>query len=249
MLKTAFILSLTLGVHLYADNPALPDFDQAGSDAKAITLADQTMERMGGRQNWDAARYITWRFFGRRLRVWDKWTGDIRFESDGSTVLMNIHTKKGRCWNDAVAVSHPDSLQKALDGAYKAWINDSYWLVMPYKLKDSGVTLKYLGPGQTENGLAADVLELTFKEVGVTPQNKYHVYIDQKEKLVTQWDFYPTADTPEPRFKIPWANWQVYGNIWLSDDRGERGHSDVAVYDELPQSIFTSPDPIKFSGK
>lgn len=46
---------------------------------------------------------------------------------------------------------------------------------MPYKLKDSGVTLKYKGEGQTEEGEPAQVLVLTFKDVGVTPQNKYEV--------------------------------------------------------------------------
>jgi hypothetical protein len=249
MLKAAFILCLTLATHLSADNPPLPGFDQAGSDPEAIALADQTMERMGGRQNWDATRYITWRFFGKRLHVWDKWTGDIRVEADGGTVLMNIHTKKGKAWKNSAEITNSDALQQALDGAYKAWINDSYWLVMPYKLKDSGVTLKYLGAGHTEDERAADILELTFKEVGVSPQNKYHVYIDQQEKLVTQWDFYPTTDTAEPRFKGSWANWQTYGKILLSDNRGERGHSGVAVFDELPQRVFTHPDPVGFSGK
>ena len=48
------------------------------------------------------------------------------------------------------------------------WINDTYWLVMPFKLKDSGVTLKYVGDGKTQAGDDADVLAMTFKNVGVT---------------------------------------------------------------------------------
>ncbi len=33
-----------------------------------------------------------------RLHVWDKWTGDIRFEQGDLTVLMNIHSKEGRAF-------------------------------------------------------------------------------------------------------------------------------------------------------
>ena len=75
-------------------NPALPGFDEAGSDPRAIEIADAVMERLGGRANWDATRYLTWRFFGKRLHVWDKWTGDLRFEQGDLVVLMNIHSRE-----------------------------------------------------------------------------------------------------------------------------------------------------------
>ena len=77
------------------ENPPAKGFNTAASDPKAIAVADQAMTALGGRKNWDATRYITWRFFGFRLHVWDKWTGDIRFEQGELTVLMNIHSKEG----------------------------------------------------------------------------------------------------------------------------------------------------------
>ncbi|MCC7264351.1 MAG: hypothetical protein IT369_17715 [Candidatus Latescibacteria bacterium] len=202
------------------------------------------MERLGGRHNWDQTRYLTWRFFGKRLHVWDKWTGSIRFEEGGLVVLMNINSGKGRAWQEGQEVSEPDTLKARLNRAYEAWINDSYWLVMPYKLKDSGVTLKYKGEGQTQDGKAAQVLVLTFKGVGVTPQNKYEVWVDQQNHLVTQWAYYADAADAEPRFTGPWANWQPYGKIWLADDHGRMKHTDIAVFDELPASVFTDPAPV-----
>ena len=111
---------------------------------------------------------------------------------------------------------------------------------MPYKLKDTGVTLRYRGLEATEDGRPAEVVELTFEDVGVTPQNKYEVWIDQESRLVTQWAFYRDAADAEPRFTGPWTNWQRHGPILLSDGRGERGHTGVAVFDELPESVFTS---------
>jgi hypothetical protein len=227
-----------------SENPPAPGFDIAGSDAQAIAVADAVMERLGGRDSWDQTRFLTWRFFGKRRHVWDKWTGDIRYESGDLLVLMNIHTRRGRAWQNGAEIVDADTLAARLRHGYEAWINDSYWVFMPFKLKDSGVTLKYKEKGQTEDGRAADVLVLTFREVGVTPQNKYEVWVDEETRLVTQWAFYTKAADAEPRFVNPWANWQQYGRIWLSDDRGRRKHTEIAVFDELPPSVFTRPEPV-----
>jgi hypothetical protein len=116
---------------------------------------------------------------------------------------------------------------------------------MPYKLKDSGVTLKYLGQDMTEEGLPAHLLELTFRDVGVTPDNRYQVWVDIHTSLVRQWSFYREASATEPGFVMPWSNWRQYGRIWLADDFGRRRHSDVAVFDQLPAQVYSSPDPVQ----
>ncbi len=227
-------------------NPPAPGFDLAGSDPRAVRIADEVMQALGGRTAWDNTRYITWKFFGKRRHIWDKWTGDIRVEDGkGLVVVMNLNTRKGRAWQNGQEITHPDSLQTKLQFAYEAWVNDSYWMFMPYKLKDTGVTLKYLGEGKTQDGRRADILQLTFKGVGVTPQNKYRVYVDKQTRLVMQWDFFRNAGDTEPLFSTPWANWKRYGNVLLSNDRGKRKHSDIAVFQELPESVFRKPEPLK----
>jgi len=242
----AAVIILLFTVSLTAqDNPAMEGFNAEGSDAKAITIADEVVAAHGGRSNWDNTRYVSWKFFGRRMHVWDKWTGNIRVESKDNVILMNLHTMKGRAWKNGEEVVQPDSLAKMMKGGEAAWINDSYWMFLPFKLKDSGVTLKYTGSGETADGRAADVLQLTFEEVGNTPENKYLVYIDAETRLLTQWDFYTKFDDPEPRFSTPWANWEKHGNIMLSADRGQYQHSDIKVFDELPESVFTSPEAVK----
>jgi hypothetical protein len=234
-------------------NPPAPGFDLDGSDPRAIEIADRVMAAMGGRQAWDATRFLRWRFFGRRLHVWDKHSGDIRVEGvDSETdepyvVLMNLHTLEGRAWRAGREVTAAEELAELLDLGEAVWINDSYWMFMPYKLKDSGVTLEYVGQGTMADGRAADVLELTFCEVGRTPENKYHVYVAKDSSLVEQWDFYAQAADSEPRFRVPWGNWQRYGQILLSDDRGERDQSEIGVFAELPASVFESPEPVDWS--
>jgi hypothetical protein len=251
-LPQLLILSATLLLPnlLAADNPPAPGFNLVGSDPEAIAIADQVMDRMGGRAAWDNTHYITWRFFGGRRHVWDKFTGDIRVEgTDRETdktflILMNIHTRQGRAWSAGTEITDPVELAKRLDYGEAVWINDGYWIFMPYKLKDSGVTLKYLGERTMLDGRPAKVLQLTFEGVGRTPENKYFVYVAEDSGLVEQWDFFDSAENSEPGFQNPWHNWRTYGEILLSDSRGERGHTDIAVFSELPAAVLHSPEPV-----
>lgn len=232
-------------------NPPAPGFNAAASDKEAIALADATMRAMGGRAAWDRTRTLTWNFFGLRRHVWDKHTGHLRVEyvdrESGAPVpvLMNLNTGEGRVWHDRREITDEKTLAAMLEHARSAWVNDSYWMFMPYKLKDTGVTLKYVGRRTTTEGEEAEVIQLTFEQVGDTPENKYLVYIDPESKLVVQWDFYRRASDDEPAMSTPWTSWRRYGEILLSDSRGgNRVHTDVGVADQLPQRVFKTPDPI-----
>lgn len=76
-------------------NPPAPGFHAEASDAKAIEIADEVMNAMGGRQGWDETRYIVWTFFGRRKLFWDKYSGDVRVETEDITYLVNINENSG----------------------------------------------------------------------------------------------------------------------------------------------------------
>jgi len=221
-------------------NPPAPGFDIAHSDPAAVELADSIMDAMGGRRNWEKTRFISWNFGTRKL-VWDKKEGHVRIESapDSTVYLVNIHDLKGRVQVRGQELTESDSLQKMLAKGKSIWINDSYWLFMPFKLKDTGVTLKYLGEDTISAGVNSNVLELTFDNVGDTPQNRYRVYVDLKDNLVKQWAFYREASQDTPSWVLPWDNYRRYGNILLSADRtGGRGPKEVRVNEKLPEEIF-----------
>ena len=223
-------------------NPPAPGFDLAHSDPAAVELADSIMVAMGGRENWDKTRYISWNFFGRRNLVWDKADGNVRIESipDSTIYLVNVNTGKGRVEVKGTELTEPDSLQKMLAKAKSIWINDSYWLVMPFKLKDTGVTLKYLGEDTTLTGIKSNVLEVTFKDVGDTPENKYRVYVDVKDNLVKQWAYYKDASQDTASQIWPFDNYRKYGDILLSANRSDdKGPRDVRVDATLPRELFT----------
>ncbi len=245
----AFLPALLLALALAAagcalqqadENPAAEGFNSAGSDPRAIALADEVMLAMGGRKAWDDTRFISWDFFGARTLLWDKHTGWVKIETpkDSLTVAVNINTGEGRAVKAGNPVTQPDSLAKYLEQGKRAWINDAYWLVMPFKLKDSGVTLTWLRTATTQDGHAATVLGLTFDNVGVTPQNRYEVYVDDEKKLVTQWAFFPTAMLDTPRFITPWAGYEKHGGILLAGGRGERALTAIQVLDSVPEGTF-----------
>src|SRR3990170_2643150 len=223
-------------------NPAAEDFNLANSDPAAVELADSIMEAMGGWENWNNTRFISWNFFGRRDLTWDKKQERVRIESpnDSITYLVNLNTLTGKVWVKGQELPPGDSLNNMLKRGKSIWINDSYWLVMPFKLKDSGVTLKYLGEDTLMTGLPCNVLQLTFENVGDTPQNKYQIYVDLADNLVKQWAYYSDANQDSANFVRPWDNCKKYGNILLSADRSDDGGpKNVKVEDKIDEKIFT----------
>ena len=223
-------------------NPPAPGFDVAHSDPAAVELADSVMAAMGGRENWEKTRFISWNFFGRRNLAWDKTRGRVRIESipDSTIYLVDISDLKGRVQVRGKEVTEADTLQKLLTRGKSIWINDSYWLVMPFKLKDSGVTLKYLGEDIAASGVRCNVLELTFDNVGDTPENKYRVYVDVNDNLVKQWAYYKNASQDSASQIWPFDNYKKYGNILLSADRSDnKGPRNVRVDEKLPDKLFT----------
>jgi hypothetical protein len=226
---------------LHDENPAANGFNAEGSDQKAIDIADQVMQAMGGRKNWDDERFFKWNFFGSRTLWWDKLKGDVRIQmhkSDSTVILVNIYDGSGKVFLNGSETSHPDSLSKYLKRGKGIWINDAYWLFMPFKLKDTGVTLNYIGEDTTQTGIAAHKLQLTFDNVGNTPQNKYNVWVDKSDDLVKQWAFFRENNMEEPNFINPWAGYEKYGSLLLSGDRGRRKISDIEVPDQMDASIF-----------
>ncbi len=222
----------------------VPKGDPGTSDGKALKIADEVMRAMGGQAAWDATHYISWNFFGSRTLLWDKWTGDVRIEwlKKPRTVIVNVVSGKGKVLLNGVEQSQSDTLTKYLQMGKEIWINDSYWLVMPFKLRDPGVTLHYLGEKATDDGKAADLLQMTFSKVGVTPDNKYQVWVDKKTRLVTQWAYFANFNDKKPQFQQSWTNYERYGQILLSSDRGsEKGRTlrPIQVMTTVPEGTFT----------
>ncbi|HOX82336.1 MAG TPA: hypothetical protein PLJ60_00345 [Chryseolinea sp.] len=222
------------------ENPSTEGFDLAYSDPAAVELADSVMSAMGGRKNWDKTRFISWNSGDGRNLFWDKELNRVRIESleDSTTYLLNTKTLEGKVQIKGQTLTIPDSLNKMLSDAKGMWISDSYWLVMPFNLKDNGVTLKYLGEDTLQAGGLCNVLELTYSNTGDKPQNKYEVFVDIKDNLIKQWAYYGNAEKETAEWIKPWDNYQTYGNILLSADRSDGAGPKNVKVEKLDDKIF-----------
>lgn len=239
------------------ENPPAEWFNEEDSDERAIELADLTMQKMGGRAAWDDVRYVTWYFTPSMRRfIWDRVRNVVRLEHVTAdpedetqplpgVLVFDLLRLTGRYWVDGVEETGEGKIASMAQLGLRVWSNDAYWLFMPYKLKDSHTTIKHLGEREMiEDRGMAEVLELTFKGIGITPLNKYHVYISKETGLIEQWDFFPRQDSAAPRFQLPWDNWTRHGPILLSGNHGQLSITDIAVFDDLPDWVWTQGEPL-----
>lgn len=240
--------------------PAAGAFDPAGSDPQAIAIADRMLATLGGEEAWAAARNLVFTFavargdteLARRTHYWERATGRHRVEytdRDQRSVVV-IHSLGDSALALAAIggqpVTDPAAQRDLKERAHAMWVNDTYWLLMPYKLKDPGVHLAYEGE-QSADGRMWDVIHLRFDHVGLTPGDHYWAYVNRETGLLERWAFRLESMPPgaEPK-AFDWMNWRRYGRILLSDARvAVDGNQriffpDLAVFDELPASVFTS---------
>lgn len=244
--KTAVVEDTTQVLITY-NNPPAEGFDVEGSHPIAILLADQVMNAMGGREKWNATDVIHWNFFGKRKLLWDKNNNWVRVDilESETVVVLNMNDHSGRAWISGKEVTDSTTLENLLSSAKDMWINDAYWLVMPFKLKDSGVTLSYIREDTSMNGEKSDVIGLTFENVGNTPQNAYEVWVSIDSRLVVQWAYFKNESDEEPVFILPWTDYKSYDGLLLSGERGEKDITEIAVFDEVPKGAFQSPENIE----
>jgi hypothetical protein len=200
-----------------------------GSDPRAVAVALRVMQALGGEAAWNATRYLRFDFavdrggktVMRRAHAWDKWTGRYRVEGKDKegrdvVVAMNLNTREGSAAVAGKALAG-EELKRTLESGYAWWVNDAYWLVMPYKMRDPGVVLTLAGR-EKKGEDAWDKVLLTFEGVGLTPKDRYWVFVNAKTSLVDRWEFVLKGEKTPP-VPFDWRGWRAYGKIQLADDR------------------------------
>lgn len=244
-----FILVLLTTFSCKEKEAALPASEKATQnktviqDKKAAELVSSSWTAMGGEEKWNDLKYVSWTFFGSRHLIWDKIGGRVRIDSprDTSVYLVDLINLKGKVIKGGKEVTDPEELNKLLKRGKGMWINDSYWLFMPFKLQDPGVTVNYVREDTINGGAPSSVLALTFKDVGNTPDNKYEVYVDKSDNLIKQWAFFKDANQETPPRIWPWDNYQSHNGLLLSSERSDKsGPSNVKLYETLDDAVFES---------
>ena len=115
----------------------------------------------------------------------------MRWKKEGKTLVSAEHHWDVAAQTDQVKWKGKDVTVNLADpaadedgkAAYARWVNDSYWLIAPLKLKDRGVHVAQEAR-KTMDGAECEVLRLSFGQVGLTPNDQYRLYINPATKLV-----------------------------------------------------------------
>lgn len=244
---------------------------EAGASAaardSAALLADRVMETLGGAEAWEETRYVAFHWIvardGQPVRdrahAWDRYDGRYRLEyeaDDGRFLaLFNVNevardsaigkVPAGRVWVDGAPLEGT-ARDSALARAYAIFINDSYWLLMPFKWHDPGVHLDYAGRRTLEDGTECEVVHLTFEQgLGVT-EDQYWGFVDPETGRMVAWQYH-LQNRDEPGAVIRWEGWRPVGPIQLATDRiwpdGSRNiyFEGLEASQEVPEGAFEPP--------
>jgi hypothetical protein len=213
------------------------------------------MQALGGRERWDALGGLRWTFQSAtgdtlrpgRTHAWDRRGDRHRVEGknrQGQPFVMmhRMDATGGAAWMNGVAIEG-DSLAKLVKRATSLWINDTYWMLMPYKLRDPGVRLRY--DGEARDGDAVyDRLALSFENVGDTPGDRYWVHVNRANHRVEKWEYVLQGSAPPPELWT-WEGWEEHGGLWFPTvhRNGNRAiyTRDVEVVTEFPAALFSAP--------
>ncbi len=254
------VLILTIFINCVQEQnppPAENGFDRSKSDQKALQVVDEMWEALGGKDKWQKTRFLSYHWLvevNGEVRSdyrhdWDRYTNEYRVEGTSRNgehfvAIFNTQTKAGDVFLDGTKVIEDTTKTQWLERAYGRYINDSYWLIMPYKLNDPGVVLNYEGEKEVD-GQIYDLVKVTFEDVGLTPGDTYWAYIGKSDRLMHKWEY--RLEDQEADAKPSgswWKEWQTFGNIKLAMNKEIAGRpvriyfKDVIASLEVDKAIF-----------
>lgn len=228
-------------------------FDRAiAADVKepaAVAMAGECQQAMGGLDGWKNVKAIRFDFRVEKegaepravKHLWDRSRGRDHIEAmkDGKPMVawVDLSTKTGAAWLEGKKLEG-DALKQAMDWAYGRWVNDTYWLIMPFKWMDNGVNLK-----KEADRDGYRILHISFNQVGLTPGDQYWAFLNAKTHLMERWEFLLQGDKEKGTFE--WKEWSDYGPVKLSSlkttpDGKLKIHFDpLKVLDSADASYFT----------
>lgn len=232
------------------------------ADAMSAAIVKDLTNAMGGQETWDKLPYFRFDFVvvrdgkevARFQHWWDKRNGRCRVEGpddQGRTVtaIFNLSDLKGKSFTEGIVDTDSSNIAAIIRNGYERWVNDTYWLIMPFKLRDPGTQLKYARADQTASGETCDVLELSFGPgVGLTPKDRYWLFVNRKTHLIDRWEFVLQGQQPPPQGSA-WEAWSGVGPLQLSLMRRFKGSQtmlrfeNVATPATMDESVFTFARP------
>lgn len=139
---------------------------------------------------------------------------------------------KGRSWvwepkeervamisGDKTFIYNRNEMDSTKIGADRAFINDKYWLLVPFQLVwDTSVTISETKTTESPIGKEQlDMITITYpNEGGYTPGDAYDIYYD-KNYLIKEWTF-RKGNAEKPSLTNTFENYQDFSGIKIAKD-------------------------------
>jgi hypothetical protein len=235
--------NLALGTLLAA---AVPVFAQ-DRDAKADAVGHELIDALGGHSAWEKARQFQFDFVvereGKRVaafsHAWDRYTGDYRVSGTDKTgapfvVYFNVNSRQGKAFVNGKP-AEGEAQEALLKNAYGRYINDTYWLLAPWKIFDPGVHMAYDGEKPCPDGGTCDVLKLSFENVGLTPKDVYWLWVTRDGRRMVQWQYVLNGAQEDPT-TAAWKDWQKFSGVSLSTEKTIVGKNATIRFEKVSVS-------------
>jgi len=185
-------LVFAASVYLIVQDEPRPTGGERGQAAEALATEIEDAIDLAA---WARTGAVRWTFAGRRTLVWDRRRHLVQVMWDGNEVLIHEGAADGVALRNGVEVTGPEA-RELLREANQAWINDSFWLNAPAKLRDEGTTL---------TRLSDDRLMVEYASGGRTPGDAY-VWTIGEDGLPTSWKMWVSI-LPVGGVETTWGGW------------------------------------------
>lgn len=210
----------------------------------ADALAARAVDVLGA-SAWSQARYFAFTFVVERdgkvvsqfPQRWDRLTGDYRVSGldpigNPFEVTMNVNTKKGRATSKGVPVTESGKIVDFLNSVgFRRYVNDTFWLLMPLRLTESGVKREYVGERSDSCGRVWDVVKLTFENGALIPGDAHWAWINRDSGIVEEWDM--RLQTSERPTEIMFRDYRRVGGLYLPMRRDVKVGNQVIRFTDL----------------
>jgi hypothetical protein len=239
-------------------------------ESRADELAGKAMDAMGGYQAFEQKRFLRFDFdiefdegksFAFQSRhLWDKLTGRCRIEwtfgnSPPMVALINVNTHEGEVFIGGQPAP-PDKAKQLLELAHYRFRNETYWLLMPWKMMDPGASREYVGEDVID-GKTYDVVHISFDKSKGMAGDQFWAYINQRTGMMDRFayfleDFEGEATLEDASVWV-WNDWETIGGLKLARERtmvtapkepyqtGQVRYPLLTFLDKVDEKVFDSP--------
>ncbi len=176
--------------YLYVDE-SLPSGTKG---VEAEQLADEMLTALN-KPGFDSITMIRFTYPGGHSYEWNRAENKVRVQWDENDVYLDLNQS-------------PEEFSVVEYQGYEYFINDSFWLIAPFKVRDSGVVRSTV---QVDDGRG---LLVTYTSGGVTPGDSYLWIIDERG-FPKAWKLW-TSNVPIGGLELQWGGWVEKQGVWFS---------------------------------